>query len=109
MVAAIAIVPASGDVIVRESACRVEVTGASDTDPTTYDTDELPREETIPYRLVASLAGQDDLISHEFNVSADGNHQWDNLIFPEDGTWTIDLVDQRDDSVDATLSVTVTA
>lgn len=109
MVASITIVPASGDVISPVSACRVSVEGAEDTDSATYDTDELPREESIPYRLVASKTGVDPLVSHEFVVSADGDHVWDNVIFPDDGSWTVDLVDQRDDSVAATLSVTVTA
>lgn len=107
--ATIDIVPASGDIVAVVTAAHVTVSEAEDTDSTTYDTDELPREESIPYRLVASLAGVDDLVSHEFVVSADGDHQWDNLIFPTDGAWTLDLVDQRDDSVAATLAVTVTA
>lgn len=107
MVASISIVPASGSVVAVVSACRVTVAGAQDTDSATYDTDELPREESIPYRLVATASGEQDLVSHEFNVSADGDHVWDNVIFPDDGSWTISLIDQRDDSVDATLSVTV--
>lgn len=105
----LAITPESGDVVAVVSACRIEVTGAEANDSSTYDEDTIPTEEAIPYRLVASLDGQDDLVSHEFVVSAAGKHQWDNLIFPVDGTWTVDLVDQRDDSVDATLSVEVTA
>lgn len=106
--ATIAIYPASGDVIAVVSACRVSVTGANDNDPTTYDADNIPSMDPIPFRLVATKTGTDNLISHEFNVSADGEHQWDNVIFPDDGSWTVDLVDQRDDSVAATLAVTVT-
>ena len=102
------ITPDSGDVIATVSACRITVSGANDNDPTTYDVDNIPTEDPIPFRLVASKTGIDDLVSHEFNVSADGEHQWDNVIFPDDGSWTVDLVDQRDDSVAATLSVTVT-
>lgn len=109
MAVAITITPASGDVIATVSACRVDVTGANDNDPTTYDVNAIPTEDPIPFRLVATLAGQDDLVSHEFNVSADGEHTWDNIIFPEDGTWSLKLVDQRDDSDAATLSVVVTA
>jgi len=105
---AIAITPASGDVIAVVSACRVDVTGANDNDPTTYDEDNVPTEDPIPFRLIASKTGIDNLVSHEFNVSADGEHTWDNVIFPDDGTWTLDLVDQRDDSVAATASVVVT-
>lgn len=109
MAASISITPASGSVIAVVTAARITVSGAEDTDSTTYDTNDLPREESIPYRLVASATGEQDLVSHEFNVSADGNHTWDNVVFPDDGSWTIRLIDQRDDSIDATLAVTVTA
>jgi hypothetical protein len=93
------------------SACKVDVAGAADTDSATYDEDALPTEESIPYRIIASNDDGDheDLVSHEFVVSADGNHRWDNIIFPVDGSWTLDLVDQRNDSVAATLAVEVSA
>ena len=109
MVASLTIVPSSGSVIAVVSACRISVAGAEDTDIATYDPDDTPTEEAIPYRIVATKDGVDDLVSHDFNVSSSGAHVWDNVIFPEDGAWTLSLIDQRDDSVDATLAVTVTA
>lgn len=109
MAAAIAITPASGSIIAVVTACRVNVTGADDNDAATYDTDNTPVEDPIPFRLIATKAGIDDLVSHEFTVSAGGAHVWDNIIFPDDGSWTVDLVDQRNDSVAATLAVTVSA
>lgn len=108
MAASIAIVPASGSVVATVSACRVTVSGAEDNDPTTFNANNVPTEDPVVYRLVASKTGWDNLVSHEFTVSAQGRHVWDNVIFPDDGSWTIDLVDQGDNSVDATLSVTVT-
>jgi hypothetical protein len=107
MSVAITIVPASGSVHAKNSACRVHVTGANDTDPTTYDVTKTPRETAIWFRLVASQDGHDDLVSHEFEVSTSGEHTWDNIIFPATGTWSLKLVDQRNDSVAATLSVSV--
>lgn len=109
MTIAIAITPASGSVVAVVSACRVDVTGAVANDPSTFDADNVPTEDPIRYRLVATKAGQDDLVSHEFTVSSAGKHTWDNVIFPDDGTWSIALINQDDDSSDATLSVTVTA
>lgn len=108
MVAAIAITPASGDVRAVISACRVDVTGLEPNDPATYNVDNIPTEDEVRYRLIATLTGQDDLVSHDFAASAGLTHTWDNIIFPADGGWTLDLVDQRDDSVEATLAVTVT-
>lgn len=108
MAVAITITPESGSVIATVSACRINVTGASSNDASTYNVSDVPTEDPIPYRLVALKSGIDSLVSHEFNVSQDGKHQWDDVIFPDDGTWTVRLVDQRDDSIDATLSVVVT-
>ena len=107
--ATITIVPASGAVVATVSACRISVSSADDTDSATYDEDAIPTEDPIPYRLVASKSGWDPLVSHEFTVSADGDHVWDNLIFPDDGTWSVALIDQRDDSTETSISVTVTA
>lgn len=102
--------PPTGEVIATVSAVRFDITGANDNDPTTFDADNIPSMDPIPFRLVATISGdtQDPLVSHEFNVSADGEHTWDNVIFPEDGSWTVDLIDQRDDSTAATLALTVT-
>jgi hypothetical protein len=98
MTAALTIVPASGAVIAVESACRVAVTGAP-----SNDTDGSE----IRYRIRARKAGLDDLLSHEFSTSFDSKHEWDNLIFPDDGTWTVTLRDTGDDSQVATASVVV--
>ena len=55
MAIAIEIAPDSGDIIAVVTAAHINVTGAEDTDSSTYDDDALPTEESIPYRLVASL------------------------------------------------------
>lgn len=61
------------------------------------------------YYLVATKSGQDALRSYVFGPSSDGKHTWDNLLFPEDGTWTMTLRDVLDDSSVASASVIVTA
>ncbi len=99
--AALAITQASGDITAVVSACRINVTGADSNRPPNDTGGEFT------YRIRARLAGEDDLISHAFAPSADGNHQWDNVIFPVAGTWTVTLRDTSDDSEEATLSVTV--
>jgi len=101
MAAALTITPASGSITATVSACRINVTGA--------DTNDATDGSEKRYRVIASLAGVDDLTSHEFNVNG-GKHEWNNLIFPVDGSWTVDLVDLTDsDNVVATESVTVNA
>lgn len=106
MAAALAIVPASGSVTAKVSVCKINVTGATANKVSSFNADHHPSMDEKRYRIIASCTGVDDLVSHEFNVNG-GKHQWDNLIFPEDGSWTVDLVDLEDDSVAATLAVTV--
>jgi len=101
MAAALSIVPASGAITAKESACRVSVTGADSNRPPDLTGGEFT------YRIRARLAGQDDLVSHAFAPNAEGKHEWDNVIFPAAGSWTLTLRDTADDSQEATLSVTV--
>lgn len=108
MAIAITATPPTGEVIATVSAVRFDITGANDNDPTTFDSGNIPSMDPIPFRVIAEKSDWLDLISHEFNVSADGEHTWDNVIFPDDGTWSVKLIDQRDDSTAATLSLVVT-
>lgn len=101
MAAALSIIPASGAITAVVTAAHIYVTGADSNRPP----DDTGGEFT--YRIRARLDGEDDLISHAFAPSADGKHQWDDVIFPAAGTWTVTLRDTEDDSEEATLSVEV--
>lgn len=105
--ATLTITPASGSITAAETACRIDVTEADMNDTSTYDEDEYPQQAAFLYRIRARLAGQDDLLSHAFAVSADGEHQWYAPLFPAAGAWTVTLRDTSDDSEVATLAVTV--
>lgn len=60
------------------------------------------------YRILATGPSGQVLRSHEFTVSTDGDHVWDNVAFDEAGSWTLDLVDTEDsDAVVDTDSLTV--
>jgi hypothetical protein len=101
MPAALAITPTSGNITAAKSACRIDVTGA--------ETNRAPDETGGPYEYLikASCTGVDDLVSYVFNVSSDGKHSFQDLLFPVAGSWTVDLIDTDGDSVVATLAVTV--
>jgi len=90
--AALAVTPASGSINARKDFVRVDVTGA---DP------------TVRQRVKAVLAGAETLVSHEFQPSSDGKHSWFNVMFPDDGTWTLTLYKTDGTVTVATLSVTV--
>lgn len=101
MAAALTIVPASGAITHAKTAAHIYVTGASSNRPPNNTGGEFT------YRIRARRTGSDDLISHSFAPNASGLHQWDDVIFPAAGTWTVTLRDTADDSQEATLSVTV--
>jgi hypothetical protein len=90
--AALAVTPASGSINARKDFVRVDVT---DADPTARQ------------RVKAECAGEDTLVSHEFQPSHDGKHTWFNVMFPADGSWTLTLYKTADDSTVTTASVTV--
>jgi hypothetical protein len=91
----------AGNPIVAETAVHIEVSGAT--------ANEADGTEKRFYILVDAPPGVDDGRSHVFQVSADGDHTWDNYIFPAAGSYTVRLRDMADDSDAATESVTVAA
>lgn len=105
--ASIAIVPTSGNVTSVLSACRVEVTAADQNDDSAYDTDNYPASPEMRYYLTFELGGDILGKSYVFGVNEDGDHTFNNYIFPEAGSWTVRLNDASDDSSVATASVTV--
>jgi len=108
MAAALTIVPASGSITAASTVCRVEVTGADQNDITGYSTTIYPTSPELRfYLLFDAPAGTDDGRSYEFGVNEDGDHTFNNYIFPNDGSWTVRLRDASDDSDVATLAVTV--
>lgn len=99
--AAIAIVPASGAIIARESACRVNITGA--------DAVRGPNGTGGAFKYYLSFVNPagDNGKSYLFDTSSDGKHEFNSYIFPNAGAWSILLCDAHDDSTVATASVTV--
>jgi len=105
MAASITCTPAAP--ISKVSACRIDLAGADANDDTAWDPDEYPSMPQITYYLEAVSDGDaDPLRSHVFAPNG-GAHQWNNLIFPEAGSWQIDLRLVEDDSSEANLTVTV--
>ena len=101
------ITPESGEVVATVSACVISVTGATQNDDSSYDTDNYPASPELRYYLTFELGGDELGRSYEFGVNEDGNHDFMTYIFPEAGSWTVRLNDASDDSSVDTLSVTV--
>jgi hypothetical protein len=88
----------------------IEVTGAGDegTVDRTANADELLEGTEKRYTIVIDApSGTDDATSVVFSPSADGKWTWDGYIFPDDGTYDLNVVDLFDDSVVATAEVEV--
>lgn len=105
--AAVSITPASGSITAASTVCKINATAVDSNDATAYDANLDPSEPELRYYFELSKSGTDSLISHTFSSSSDGLHQWDNVIFPVAGSWTLTLRDASDDSSVASAGVTV--
>jgi hypothetical protein len=89
---AIVVRSADDSVIAVETFAHISVTGVAD--------NEVGGDELRYYIWTEPQDGDHDpLQSHVFSPSADGDHAWDNVLFPVAGTWDIELRDASDDSV----------
>jgi hypothetical protein len=100
--ATLTITPASGSIIAKSTVCRIQVAGAAD-NRGPHDTGG----DFKYYLLIDAPVGTDDGKSYAFNVSADGDHVFNNYVFPAAGSYTVRLRDASNDSDIATLGVTV--
>jgi hypothetical protein len=96
--AAISVRSSTGSVVNKLTFAHVQMTGLS---ANAADGTEKR------YYVRCTLSGQDPLRSHVFGPSSDGKHEWDNVLFPAAGTWTMTVRDVSNDSVVATHSQVV--
>lgn len=109
MSASIACVPAAP--VATVSACRVTVTGADENTLTGYvgDGTQYPASPEMRYYLTFELGGEILGKSYVFGVNGAGDHEFNDYVFPTDGSWTVRLSNASDDSSVQTASVTVSA
>ena len=112
----LAITPASGSITAERTVCRVTTAGAPDNTLTGYDgtidntptgQHQYPASPAETYYIDFVLGGVVKGKSYVFTPGPDGAHVFNNYIFPEAGSWTLNLVRRRDSGTEATLSVTV--
>lgn len=107
MPAALAFTPTSGNIISVGTVVRVNVTGASTNDSSTFNSSNHPSETPYSYIIRFRKSGVDDKVSYVFNVASDGTHEFNNFIFDASGTWTVTLRNAATDAQVATASVVV--
>jgi hypothetical protein len=105
MPAAIAVVPAAP--VAAKSFCRVTVTDATQNDDTAYDNALYPASPELRYYLTFELGGAIQGKSYVFAVNEDGDHVFNNYMFPTAGSWTVRLSNAATDGSVATQAVTV--
>jgi hypothetical protein len=75
---------------------------------TGYDADNYPASPAVTYYFSLEKSGQDALVSQVFTPSADeGKGEWNDLIVPASGTWTLHVRKTEDDSSVVSDSVVV--
>lgn len=102
--AAVAVNPTSP--VAKLSAAMISCSAVDSNDDSAFDADLYPASPALVYYFKASLAGQDDLISHLFTPNG-GAHVWMGVVFPEAGSWDVGIFNYDGDSQVATASVTV--
>lgn len=105
MAAEVSITPESGSVVATLSACRISVTGAD-------VNNEDGTQKRYRFRLTPPAGLEEETVSgysELFNVNSDGEHEWNNYIFPGAGSWTVRLYDEEEEEDVDTLAVTVIA
>lgn len=107
MVAALGFTPASGSIIHVGTVVRVNVTGASSNDSSTYNASNYPSETAFSYFIRFRKSGVDDKKSYVFNVATGGTHEFNNFVFDAAGTWTVTLRNAATDAQVATATVVV--
>lgn len=107
MSAAVAVSPASGSITHLVTAVRVTCTGAPSNTATGYDPTLYPSEPAVNYYFKLAKSGQDSLKSPVFSTNPGGTAEWNDVIIPAAGTWTLTLSKVSDDTAAATASVVV--
>jgi len=105
MPVAIAVVPSDPEA--AKDFCRVTVTGATQNDDTSYNASNYPASPELRYYLTFELGGSVLGKSYVFAVNEDGDHIFNNYMFPEAGSWTVRLSNAGTDASVATQAVTV--
>jgi hypothetical protein len=109
--AAVHVTPASGSITHLSTACRVTLTDGVDNDMSAWasptDANDYPTAPAVTYYFKFAKSGQDDLISPVFTPASDGKAEWNGVILPAAGTWTLTANFTEDDSVYDTASVVV--
>lgn len=94
------------EVVAKQTAVHVSTTELPANTDTGYDPANYPASPEVTYYLEATLEGQDALRS-QVAAPDDGHIEWQGLVFPAAGEWTIDARKVADDSSVASLGVTV--
>lgn len=106
--AAVVVTPTSGNITHLDTAVRVTCTSVSSNTTVGYDAANYPGKPAVAAFFKFSKTGQDSLKSPVLSTNADGVAEWNDVIIPAAGTWTLDLVNNSDGTtVLATASVVV--
>ena len=87
---------------------KVTVAGADQNDLSSYTTLAYPTSPEMRYYLTFEEGGAEKGRSYVFGVNEDGEHVFNNYVFPDAGTYVVRLKDASDDStVQSSSNVTV--
>jgi hypothetical protein len=99
---------AGDDIVAKETALFITSADLPANTDTGYDDDNYPASPAVTYYFSIEKTGQDSLVSQVFTPSADdGVGEWNDVIIPATGTWTLHARKTADDSSVANTTLTV--
>jgi hypothetical protein len=103
----ITLVPASGSITAKVTVVRLDLADLPLNDATDYTEGVVPSRPEIRYYITFTLDSVELGRSPVFAPDFAGAWQFNNYIFPEAGTWTVEVIGDSDGLTKATASVVV--
>jgi hypothetical protein len=104
MAASITVTPASGSITAKSTVCRFDIENTETNDTGSFDGNAYPTSPEFRYVLRMTVGGNVVGQSQVFGTTPDGDFQFNDYIFPETGTYTVQLYDVTDPDNESSVS-----
>lgn len=85
--------PASGSILAKKDVVTFAISGADPNDEANFDANKYPTSPEFRYVMTFVVGGNEVGRTQVFGVTPDGAFQFNSYIFPEAGTYTVQLYD----------------
>lgn len=93
MAVTITVTPASGSITAKKTVCKFAISGADPNDEGSFTTAVYPTSPELRYVMTMVVGGIEVGRTQVFGVTPDGAFEFNDYIFPEAGTYTVQVYD----------------